>query len=98
MRIFLMLASLCLLQSCLLDYFFAPKIAIEALPFEPETVGLKNSYVNTCGKCHLLIDPQYYDAEHPIERFTLRYRENKIINQREASQIETYIRTLANRN
>ena len=86
-----------MLQGCLLDYFFAPKIAIDQLPFEPETIELKNSYVNTCGKCHLVIDPQYYDSDHPIERFTQRYREGKIINQREASQIETYIRTLAAR-
>lgn len=90
-----MIASLCLLQGCLLDYFFAPKIALEALPFEPEAVELRDSYANNCGKCHLLIDPQYYDAEHPIERFTLRYRASKIINQREASQVETYIRSLA---
>lgn len=87
--------SLLCLQSCLLDYFLAPKIAPEDLPVQENARELRDAYAITCGKCHLLVAPRFYDAEHPIERYTQRYRNQRILNAREADVINTYIHALA---
>lgn len=83
------------LQGCLLNLFLAPKIAPEQLPGPPELKGLKQSYATQCSKCHLLINPAYFDAEHPIQRQTQRYLQQKIINEAEAKAITTYIQALS---
>ncbi|HEY9843805.1 MAG TPA: hypothetical protein V6D23_25255 [Candidatus Obscuribacterales bacterium] len=100
-RRFLIGSLLCLsllpLQGCLLDYFFAPKIAAGELPQDPAMESLRSAYITQCGRCHLLVAPRYYNRERPINKFTDRYFSAKIITQQEADEVATYIRALAAR-
>lgn len=86
--------SLLPLQGCLLDYFFAPKIAAGELPSDPAMESLRSTYISQCGRCHLLIAPRYFNSERPIESFTDRYVAAKLISRQEADEVATYIRTL----
>ncbi|MGV3524816.1 MAG: hypothetical protein ACO1RX_11345 [Candidatus Sericytochromatia bacterium] len=85
------------LQGCLLDYFFAPKIVESELPADTELMELRDQYVRSCNRCHLMVAPRYFDRDHPIDRYTRRYLDSKIINQREADQVAAYVRALAAR-
>lgn len=83
-----------LLQGCLLNFFFAPKITEAELPGTVELNDLKAAYANNCGSCHILIAPRYFDANQPIERFTSRYRAANIISDVEQAQVNAYLRAL----
>lgn len=86
--------SLLPLQGCLLDYFFAPKIAAGELPSDPAMESLRSSYITQCGRCHLLVSPNYFTRERPIDAFTDRYLAARLITRREADEVATFIRTL----
>lgn len=83
-----------LLQGCLIDFFFAPKITEAELPGTVELNGLKAAYAQHCSRCHILIAPRYFDAERPIERYTGRYREANIISDLEQAEVNAYLRAL----
>lgn len=92
---FLLVGFCCLsLQSCLLDYFFAPKIEEASLPGTVELNELKAAYAQHCSRCHILIAPRYFDAGRPIERYTNRYRSANIISDLEQAQVNAYLRAL----
>jgi len=99
MGIFLRLLALAglatLLQSCLLYYFLAPKILPENLPGETSLAVLQQAYNQQCGRCHQLVDPSYFDREHPIQAYTQRYQAQNLLNEREALLVVTYIQALA---
>lgn len=82
------------LQSCLLNFFFAPKITEAELPGTVELNELKAAYANHCSSCHILIAPRYFDANQPIERFTGRYRQANIISDVEQAQVNAYMQAL----
>lgn len=83
------------LQACIIDLFLAPKIEAIQLPGEKAIQPLKEAYIRHCGACHPLIHPQYFDRNHPIERYTQRYFSRKLLNTLEVQEVETYIRFLA---
>lgn len=87
----LLLVTLLSLNSCLLLYFFAPKITKEALPGSSEIQSFKITYARVCGKCHLLIDPEYYRTNATIESLIERYREQKVITTDEGKDVSTYV-------
>lgn len=82
------------LSGCLLDYFFAPKIAAGELPSDPQSESLRSSYISHCGRCHLLINPIYFDRSRPIDRFVERYVASKLLTRQEADEAAAYIRFL----
>lgn len=90
----LLLGCTLLLQGCLLDFFFAPKITEAELPGTVELNELKAAYAQHCSRCHILIAPRYFDAERPIERYTGRYRDANIISDFEQAQVNAYLRAL----
>ncbi len=90
----LMLLSCLSLSGCLLDYFFAPKIAAGELPSDPQTESLRSSYISHCGRCHLLVNPIYFDRSRPIDRFVERYVSAKLLTRQEADEAAAYIRFL----
>jgi hypothetical protein len=85
------LAVWLLLPGCLLTYLFAPKISAERLPASVDHRRGRETYIQLCGRCHLLIDPVFYRQNINIEIFLLRYLQQKVIHEREAMQIRNYI-------
>lgn len=86
---------LMLLQGCLLEYFFTPKISAGELPVDPQIEPLRTAYISHCGRCHLLVAPRFFTREHPIDAFAARYVAARILTRREADDAAAYIRILA---
>lgn len=84
-----------LLQGCLLEYFFTPKISAGELPVDPQIETLRTAYISHCGRCHLLVAPRFFNREHPIDAFAARYVAARILTRREADDAAAYIRILA---
>lgn len=83
------------LQGCILELFLAPKISADKLPGPVELNALKTAYVQHCASCHQLIDPAFYRQGHSIQTLTQRYVKAKVLNQKEAKMVVTYIQALA---
>jgi len=79
----------------LLELFLSPKISPERLPGSVEMRPLKEAYAQHCAKCHLLIDPVYYSQGHSIQDITRRYIKEKVLNEKEAKMVVTYIQALS---
>ena len=73
----------------------APKISEDNLPGDESLKTLKQAYVTHCSACHPLIHPAYFERTRAIDRFTRRYRDQRIINELESKEVEAYIRALA---
>ncbi len=94
LRCLFIVVTCLVLQGCLLDFFFAPKIAPEDLPGSVELRELKSAYATHCGRCHVLVAPRFFDALHPIELYTRRYQLANVISESEQAEVEAYLRAL----
>ena len=85
-----LLPTLTILSGCLFALLAAPKVAVDDLPMNAETVG-RDLYIAHCTTCHLAIAPNYFTPV-TASQIVDRYYQKRVINQLEAESILSYLK------
>lgn len=90
------------LSGCFVYFLSAAKILLTP-KIEPDKLtkvkGLdleQDIYTKRCSTCHILVDPLYFTTDN-MNPIVNRYVKQKIINEKEAKRIITYLHTMVNK-